>query len=118
MVINSPASAAKVCQAGAAAFGPQVTATGISATWSSRRRRRLVPGPPPAPSPSTSDACTPLVNEAAIAGKIALVDRGVCGFAIKVKNAQNAGAIGVVVGNNVDVVRGWPAPTRPSPSRR
>jgi hypothetical protein len=30
----------------------------------------------------------------------------VCGFAIKVKNAQNAGAIGVVVGNNVDAVAG------------
>ena len=36
-----------------------------------------------------------------VAGRIALVDRGACGFAIKVKNAQNAGAIGVVVANNV-----------------
>ena len=27
-------------------------------------------------------------------------------FTVKVKNAQNAGAIGVVVGNNADVVAG------------
>ena len=48
----------------------------------------------------TSDACTPLVNGGAITGNIALVDRGTCGFTIKVKNAQNAGAIGVIVANN------------------
>ena len=46
-------------------------------------------------------AARALTNAAAIAGKIALVDRGICGFTIKVKNAQNAGAIGVVVANNV-----------------
>jgi hypothetical protein len=32
---------------------------------------------------------------------IALVSRGACGFAVKVKNAQNAGAIGVIVADNV-----------------
>ena len=46
------------------------------------------------------------VNAAAVAGKIALVDRGICGFAIKVKIAQDAGAIGVVVANNVEAVAG------------
>jgi Zn-dependent metalloprotease len=107
VVINSPASAAKTCQAGSAAFGPQVTAAGITGVIVlAVDVGGTFPGPPPAPSPSTSDACTPLVNGAAIAGKIALVDRGVCGFAIKAKNAQNAGAIGVVVGNNVDAVAG------------
>lgn len=50
--------------------------------------------------PLTTDACTPLTNAAAVDGKIALVDRGSCSFSIKVKNAQNAGAIGVVVANN------------------
>jgi hypothetical protein len=38
----------------------------------------------------------------AVNGKIALVDRGVCGFVIKVKNAQNAGAIAVIVADNVN----------------
>jgi len=37
---------------------------------------------------------------AAVAGKVAIIDRGTCGFAVKVKNAQNAGAIGVIIANN------------------
>ena len=100
VVINSPASAAKVCQAGAAAFGPQVTATGITSDVVQALDSTDAPGP------STTDACTPITNAAAVTGKIALVDRGGCSFVIKVKNAQNAGAIGVVVGNSVDVVAG------------
>ncbi len=51
--------------------------------------------------PLTTDACSPLTNAGAVGGNIALVDRGTCGFAIKVKNAQDAGAIGVIVANNV-----------------
>jgi uncharacterized protein (TIGR03382 family) len=39
-------------------------------------------------------------NAADIAGRIALMDRGVCAFSIKAKNAQNAGAIGVILANN------------------
>ena len=37
-----------------------------------------------------------------LTGKIALIDRGGCAFAIKGINAQNAGAIAVVVCNSVD----------------
>jgi hypothetical protein len=36
-----------------------------------------------------------------MAGKIALIDRGTCGFTVKVKNAQLAGAIGVVIANTL-----------------
>ncbi len=39
-------------------------------------------------------------NALAVSGKVALIDRGVCGFSVKTKNAQNAGAIGVVMANN------------------
>ncbi len=35
-----------------------------------------------------------------LTGKIALIDRGVCTFSEKIRNAQNAGAIGVLVVNN------------------
>ena len=51
----------------------------------------------------TGLACTPLsaANAMAVNGKIALVDRGICTFPEKVKNAQNAGAIGVIVADNV-----------------
>ena len=48
-------------------------------------------------------ACGPLtaLDARAVLGKIALVDRGVCGFAIKAKNVQNAGAKGIVIADNV-----------------
>lgn len=47
-------------------------------------------------------ACEPITgtNATAIRGNIALVSRGICGFTIKVKNAQEAGAIGVLVADN------------------
>ncbi len=36
-----------------------------------------------------------------LSGKIALINRGNCNFTVKVKNAQNAGAIAVIMVNNV-----------------
>ena len=51
-------------------------------------------------APDTNDACTAAINAAALNGKIALIKRGTCSFVIKVKNAQNAGAIGVVIYDN------------------
>jgi PA domain/Secretion system C-terminal sorting domain len=44
-----------------------------------------------------TNGCT-IAND--MTGKIALIDRGVCGFAVKAINAQNAGAIAVIVCNN------------------
>jgi hypothetical protein len=80
---------------GPAAFGPPLTAPGVLAF--------LVQAldPADAAGPSTFDACSPLTNAAAVNGKIALVDRGTCGFTVKVKNAQNAGAKAVIVADNV-----------------
>ena len=51
---------------------------------------------------TVNDGCEPLVNSAEITGKIALVDRGSCTFVQKSLNAQNAGAIGVIIANNVE----------------
>ena len=45
--------------------------------------------------------CNGLINSSALNGKIALIRRGVCSFAVKVLNAQNAGAIAVIIMNNV-----------------
>src|SRR5690606_20072141 len=44
---------------------------------------------------------TPYVNAAQVAGKIAVVKRGNCDFGLKALNAQQAGAIGVIIFNNV-----------------
>lgn len=41
--------------------------------------------------------CNTLTNTSALNGKIALIYRGTCGFTTKVLNAQNAGAIAVIV---------------------
>jgi len=50
---------------------------------------------------TTSDACEPIVNGAQLAGKIALIDRGTCNFTNKAAAAQAAGAVAVIIGNNV-----------------
>ena len=45
------------------------------------------------------DGCNPATNAAALAGKIALVDRGTCTFMVKATNMVNAGAVGVIFRN-------------------
>ena len=51
---------------------------------------------------TTNDACQPLTNGSEINGKIAFIERGVCSFVDKVKNAQDAGAVAVIVVNRND----------------
>ena len=48
-----------------------------------------------------ANGCVALTNSASLSGKIALIDRGGCEFSAKVLNAQQAGAVGVVIVNNV-----------------
>ena len=47
----------------------------------------------------SSQGCNPAINNADIAGNIALVDRGTCEFGTKALNAENAGAVGVIICN-------------------
>lgn len=79
---------------GTAGFGAPLTASAITG--------QVVQAldPSDAAGPTTFDACSALTNAGAVAGNIALVDRGTCGFIVKVKNAQNAGAIAVIVADN------------------
>ena len=48
---------------------------------------------------SPTNGCTAIKNN--IAGEIALIARGACTFSTKIRNAQTAGATGVIVYNNV-----------------
>lgn len=94
VVVLNPAALGALAL-GTASFGAPVTAAGISGS--------VVVGldPANAAGPSTTDGCSPLTNASAVAGKIALMDRGTCGFVVKVKNAQDAGAIAVLIADNV-----------------
>jgi len=48
-----------------------------------------------------TEGCNALTNGASVNGKIALIRRGTCPFVQKIINAQNAGAIAVIMMNNV-----------------
>ena len=93
--MNAPSAIAGAYAVGAAAFGPPLSSPGVTGDVVAAL------DPSDAAGLSTFDACSPLTNAAAVAGRIALVDRGTCGFVVKVKNAQNAGAIAVLVADNV-----------------
>jgi hypothetical protein len=50
---------------------------------------------------TSTDGCSALTNAAAVAGKIVLLDRSAsCTIPAQALNAQNAGAIGVIIANN------------------
>lgn len=81
-------------EVGEAAFGPRLPAQGVGA--------QLMPIALQAGGPG----CAPFsaANALAVKNNVAIIDRGTCAFAIKAKNAQNAGAVGVVLVDNVDGV--------------
>ncbi len=91
--VNSPPSIAGAFAVGTAAFGPPLSSPGVTGNVVAALDAANVEGP------STLDGCSALENAAAISGNVALVDRGTCGFAVKVKNCQDAGAIAVIVAN-------------------
>lgn len=87
--VNSPGGIAGDYAVGLAAFGPALTSLGLT-------------GPVELVADSfgnPTNGCETITND--LTGKIAFIDRGTCGFTVKVKNAQNAGAIGVIVADSV-----------------
>ena len=89
MVINAPGSLAGNYQVGQAAFGPPITSTTGDVVLADDGT-----------APNPNDACEPLVNGPALAGKVALIDRGTCTFVSKAQAAQAAGAIALLIANN------------------
>ncbi len=101
--VNTPAAIAGNKAALPAAFNP-VIATSTNITGSIKLANDgstdIVPGSPAGTVGTTTDACQTF-PAGFFTGLLALVDRGGgCGFTVKVKNAQDAGAIGVIVANN------------------
>jgi hypothetical protein len=94
--VNSPATFAGDMAVGLPSFGPGLTTTAVTGGLVLAQDA----------TPPINNGCEPFTNALALAGKIALIDRGGCTFVIKVKRAQDAGAIGVVV---ADSVPGCPA---------
>jgi hypothetical protein len=92
--VNAPASLAGNLPVGTAIFGAALSTAGVTANVV------LAQDPSDTIGPSTSDGCAAFTNAAAVAGRIALIDRGSCDFIIKVRNAQTAGAVGAIIANN------------------
>ena len=88
VLVNAPGSIAGSYGARRAAFGGTLDATGITDD--------VVVADDG--TGTTSDGCEAIGND--VSGKIALVDRGTCNFVVKVKNVQDAGAVGAIVANN------------------
>ena len=91
LTVNPPSTLAGSYQATEAAFGPGLPSTPLTADLV------LVDD---GTNPDPEDACDPIVNTAALSGKIAVIDRGNCTFVLKVEAAQNAGAVAVIIVNN------------------
>ena len=92
--VLTPASIAGEYEYGTAGFGAPISVSNFNGSVV------IATDAADAAGPLTTDGCSPINNGAAVAGKIAIMDRGTCGFVVKVKNAQNAGAIGVIIADN------------------
>jgi hypothetical protein len=92
LAVFAPGSIAGTYLVGTASFGPPLASPGVTGELM-----------PVVDTGTAGLACNPLspANVVAVNGKIALIDRGTCTFVVKVKNAQNAGAIGVLIADNV-----------------
>jgi hypothetical protein len=86
--VSAPASVAGTYGAKGAEFGPALTESGLGGEVV------LVNDG----TDTATDGCEAITN--AVAGKIALIDRGTCAFTVKVKNAQVAGATAAIIANN------------------
>jgi hypothetical protein len=91
VTVSAPQAIAGNYRVATAQFGPPLTTAGLAGQLAIARDGSAEP----------NLVCAPVANAAEIAGKIALIDRGTCLFVDKVKNAQNAGAVGVIIVNNV-----------------
>ena len=91
--ITAPPGIIGPCTAAPAFFGPVINQAGVTGT-------AVVGTDDDTDGSSPTDGCSPFDNAADLAGVWVYVDRGTCIFQTKAQNAADAGAVGVVVGNN------------------
>jgi hypothetical protein len=89
---QSPAGAVPTTPYSPSTFGPAVPSTGNLGALATIATQAGELGP----------GCSPFnaANAAAVKGRVPIINRGGCTFAEKVKNAQNAGAVAVILANN------------------
>ncbi len=87
LLVTAPPAVAGAYSFGTADFGPAPSNPGVTG--------QIVA----ATSSLATDGCSAITSS--VSGKIALMDRGTCNFTVKVKNAQNAGAIGAIIADNI-----------------
>ncbi len=102
LTINAPANIAKDCATGGAAFGPQLTGTGITGDVVLGLDADEDGDADPNPfdlEGSVYDGCSTFTNPTALVGKIVMVNRGLCGFEVKARNVNAVGGVAAVIAN-------------------
>lgn len=99
--VTQPPSIAGPYQFGTAAFGPNIGNPTVLANVVAAVDAVEVGG-------TSTDGCSPFLNPGEVAGKVALIERGLCGFAVKARNATEAGAAAVIIYNNAANAAGGP----------
>ncbi|MGV0833887.1 T9SS-dependent M36 family metallopeptidase [Empedobacter brevis] len=94
LIVNSPSNIAGSYQASIPTWGGTLTSTPLTKDFTLTLKSETTGTP--------YDGCGTITNASEVNDKIAIIYRGDCSFAIKAKNAQNAGAKAAIIVNNVD----------------
>ena len=89
LTVNAPLAVSGIYETRGAQFGSPITATPVTGQVAIVDDDTTFP----------TQGCFPIQNVSEVTGKIAMIDRGECDYSQKVLNAQNAGAIAVIVCN-------------------
>src|SRR6185369_12225983 len=92
VVVDAPSAVAAAYKAQAGVFSPEMTVAGVGGDVVVANDGSNGDG-----TGTPSDGCEAMTG---LTGKVALIDRGLCPFVQKVKNAQAAGAVAVIMANN------------------